>query len=136
MPSLALFNLHTALPLGSVPLYVASHPLVFKCFKSEFTLRNKLLNRLENWIQFSAAVLNWFQYFLNNKGYFVSVDNHTSVQTKITDGIPQDTVLGPLGQIMQRNKTCYHRYGDCKKIYITILPGDYNPLQALSKHLN
>ena len=34
---------------------------------------------------------------------------------------------------MNKNKLCYHNYADDTQIDITISPGDYSPIQALSK---
>ena len=34
---------------------------------------------------------------------------------------------------MDNNEICYHRYADDTQIYITISPGDYNPIQTLSR---
>ena len=38
----------------------------------------------------------------------------------------------PTAQIIENNKICYHNYADDTQIYITLSPGDYGPIQALS----
>ena len=34
---------------------------------------------------------------------------------------------------MKNNKISYHSYADDTQIYVTISPGDYSPIQTLSK---
>ena len=102
---------------------------------------NILLGRLENWLGFSGTVLDWFKSYLKDRDYFVSIGNHKSELTKMACGVPQGSILGPLlfniymlplAQIIENNKICYHSYADDTQIYITISPGDYSPIQALS----
>ncbi|KAK9522346.1 hypothetical protein VZT92_018819 [Zoarces viviparus] len=37
----------------------------------------------------------------------------------------------PLAQIMENNQVHYHNYADDTQIYITMSPGDYNPIKGL-----
>ena len=100
---------------------------------------NILMDQVENWMRLSATALN---RFLNDRDDFVSVVYRTSEQIKMTCGVPQGSLLEPLlfniymlplAQIMKNNKICSHGYADDTQIYITISPGDYNPLQTLSR---
>ncbi|XP_032872790.1 uncharacterized protein LOC116970201, partial [Amblyraja radiata] len=103
---------------------------------------NILLDRLENWVGLSDTALKWFESYLKDRDCFVSIGNYTSERAKITCGVPQGSILGPLlfniymlplAQIMKNIKICYHSYADDTQIYITISPGDYSPIQALSR---
>ena len=40
--------------------------------------------------------LNWFKHYLNDRKQFVSYNNITSVLMKVTCGVPQVAISGPL----------------------------------------
>ena len=48
---------------------------------------NVQLHWLENWVGLSGTALNWFQSYLNDRDYFVSVVYYTSEQIKMTCGV-------------------------------------------------
>ena len=43
-----------------------------------------------------GVILNWFKHYLNDRKQFVSYNNTTSVSMKVTRGVPQGSILGPL----------------------------------------
>ena len=43
-----------------------------------------------------GVTLNWFKHYLNDRKQFVSYNDTTSVSKKVTCGVPQGSILGPL----------------------------------------
>ena len=43
-----------------------------------------------------GVTLNWFKHYLNDRKQFMSYNDTTSVSMKVTCGVPQGSILGPL----------------------------------------
>ena len=54
-----------------------------------------LLKKLEHY-SIRGTALNWFTSYLSDRSQYVSVNGHTSDHLKITSGVPQGSVYGPL----------------------------------------
>ena len=50
-----------------------------------------------------GIVLNWFKSYLSNRMQFVDYNGHMSTTKSITSGVPQGSILGPLGFILYVN---------------------------------
>ena len=103
---------------------------------------NILLDRLEQWVGLTGTVLNWFKSYIQDRDYFVAIGNYKSERTKMTCGVPQGSILGPLlfniymlplAQIMEYHNISYHTYADDTQLYISVTSHDYTPLVSLSK---
>ena len=52
---------------------------------------------------FRGTVLKWFKNYLTSRKQFVDYNNHTSATKLINSGMPQGSILGPLGFIIYVN---------------------------------
>ena len=66
---------------------------------------NILLNKLDHY-GIRGHTLAWFESYLTNRKQYVLVDNNKSELGKITTGVPQGSVLGPLLFIIYMNDIC------------------------------
>lgn len=109
--------------------------LVLLDLSSAFDLmdHNILLTRLEACVGFRGMVLQWFRSYLSNRSYSVSLGHHSSSVKKLSSGVPQGSILGPvlfnlymltLGSILSRHGVSFHLYADDTQIYLPIKRDD------------
>uniref|UniRef100_A0A3P8P5K8 Reverse transcriptase domain-containing protein n=1 Tax=Astatotilapia calliptera TaxID=8154 RepID=A0A3P8P5K8_ASTCA len=99
-----------------------------------------LLNRLKHMVGLSGAVHNWFTSCLSDRSFMVSMDTCFSKIHKMTCGVPQGSVLGPvlfnlymlpLGSVIRRHGVNFHSYADDTQLYISVSPDDTRQMDAL-----
>lgn len=99
-----------------------------------------LLSQLEHSIGISGTVLKWFQSFLSNRSFSVSLGPLSSSVVQLTCGVPQGSSFAPLlfllymlplGSIMSKFGISYHCYADDTQLYIPIKCNNILPYKRL-----
>ena len=97
-----------------------------------------LLSRLEKRCGITGTALKWFHSYLTNRSQAVIIGSETSEHCKLSCGVPQGSVLGPLlftiymsplGDVMRAHDIDFHTYADDTSLYLVFTP---TQLQALA----
>ncbi len=100
-----------------------------------------MINRLKDLVGMSGLVLEWFSSYLFGRGLSVFASQIMSETTRLSCGVPQGSVLGPilfllyvllLGQIIgQFNSISYHLYVDDIQLYCSFQSTEFDKLSSL-----
>ena len=102
-----------------------------------------LLNLLRDRFGIHESALEWIKSYLSDREQCVLINGETSSKLKLSFGVPQGSVLGPilftiyttpLGDIVRRHGLTFHLYADDTQIYLAFKPfDDCSKSEALSR---
>ena len=90
-----------------------------------------LFSRLEHHFGIVDTALKWLKSYLSNRSQSVIISGNISTNIKLTFGVPQGSVIGPilftmytvpLGDIARKHNLDYHFYADDSQLYISFNP--------------
>src|SRR4029434_5760047 len=93
-------------------------------------LRGQLPNRSQS---ISGKAHSWFESYLTGRSFNASSQGQLSVPHRLTTGVPQGSVMGPLifaiyttslGPIIRSHGFSYHCYADDTQLFLSFPPED------------
>jgi len=90
-----------------------------------------LLTRATKLFGISGLALHWLESYLTDRAAFVKYNNNNSPTVRISSGVPQGSILGPIlfslyvspiGSIITGMGASYHQYADDTQLYIELNP--------------
>jgi len=60
------------------------------------TINHIILHRLSSWFGFDGKIISWLTSYLSSWSFVASIKSISSAQSRLRQGVPQGSVLGPL----------------------------------------
>ena len=105
----------------------------------------KLLNRLQKRYGITESALSWISSYLHDRTQSVHVNSATSQNKKLSTGVPQGSVLGPIlfnlymapvADIARRHGVNLHSYADDTQLYLSFMYSELdNTIAKINKCL-
>lgn len=94
-----------------------------------------LLERLSSWFGITSTALGWLKSYLQNRSFYVTIDNINSSPYQLLYGVPQGSVLGPLlfilyttplSTLISQSSVQHQLFADDTQLFLSFSASDFS----------
>ena len=94
-----------------------------------------LLERLSSWFGITSTALAWLKSYLQNRSFYVTIDNSKSSSYQLLYGVPQGSVLGPLlfilyttplSTLISQSSAQHQLFADDTQLFLSFSAADFS----------